>query len=203
MEIFVNNEKIDVTLDNEKTIGEVLNVFEAEFEANKATTTGIRINDKDINAEELDNVFAQEITDSTKIELFMITLVEVMSEFQQEFFICKSLSERIKDISIDFQSGKDKVANVLIAEVANFLNDFCQTAKLAAYFPDDFKDFITNGIKTENGNVTVGEFFQEFTPILSDFEQAIQDNDTVLLGDLAEYEISPRLVAIADSIQQG
>ena len=48
----------------------------------------------------------------------------------------------------------------------------------------------------------INEFFQEFSQILNDFEQAIASKDTVLMGDLAEYEISPRLLAIAKTIEE-
>ena len=36
---------------------------------------------------------------------------------------------------------------------------------------------------------------------LSDFEDALQNNDTVMLGDLSEYEICPRLKEISKSLQ--
>ncbi len=44
------------------------------------------------------------------------------------------------------------------------------------------------------------EFFADFSPILIDFEQALQNNDTVLIGDLSEYEICPRLKAISEAL---
>ena len=43
MELFVNGEKIDITLEDEKTVGEVLKSFEKEAEKSEATTIGILI----------------------------------------------------------------------------------------------------------------------------------------------------------------
>ena len=41
------------------------------------------------------------------------------------------------------------------------------------------------------------QFLSSFSQILVDFEKALIDNDIVLIGDLAEYEIAPRLQSIA------
>ncbi|MBQ2080381.1 MAG: hypothetical protein II461_01290, partial [Treponema sp.] len=38
--------------------------------------------------------------------------------------------------------------------------------------------------------------------ILKDFETAMQDKDTVTVGDLSEYEISPRLTMISEAVGQ-
>ena len=45
------------------------------------------------------------------------------------------------------------------------------------------------------------DFFAEFSPILEDFEDALQNNDTVMLGDLSEYEICPRLKDISKALK--
>jgi len=42
MDLFVNGAKIDVTLEDEKTIGDVLRSFEATCEENDAAVIGIR-----------------------------------------------------------------------------------------------------------------------------------------------------------------
>lgn len=200
MEVFINSQKIDVTLENEKTVGDVLKAFESEFEANNATTTGITVNGTEVVPDNFEECLGTPISDGTRIEISMIMLSDVKSEFKREFFSCSALAEKIKDISVNFQSGKDKEANALIAEVASLIDEFCRTARLAAYFPDEFSNFIADGIATDDGNKTVGDFFQDFMPILSDFEQAVESGDTVLIGDLAEYEISPRLSAIAKTL---
>ena len=87
---------------------------------------------------------------------------------------------------------------------------FAESANLIAssdiYLPSSIREEFdeagphADGIETDDGNKTVGDFFQDFMPILSDFEQAVESGDTVLIGDLAEYEISPRLSAIAKTL---
>ena len=46
------------------------------------------------------------------------------------------------------------------------------------------------------------DFFADFQPILKDFEDALKNNDTVTVGDLAEYEICPRLISIAETLEK-
>ena len=54
MEFYVNNEKIDVQLENEKTVGDVLKSFELTCEQNNAAVIGININNKTITADIFD-----------------------------------------------------------------------------------------------------------------------------------------------------
>ena len=57
-------------------------------------------------------------------------------------------------------------------------------------------------IFTFNGDKSMlQDFFKEFSPVLLDYEQALQSNDTVLIGDLSEYEICPRLQAISEALK--
>ena len=93
------------------------------------------------------------------------------------------------------QSGKDKEASTLITKLADLIEKFCHTATLSALFQDIYKKLTIDG-------KTINEFFQNFSGILNDFEQAIASKDTVLMGDLAEYEISPRLLLIAGTIKE-
>ena len=196
MEFFVNSQKIDITLEDEKTIGDVLKAFETEFESNNATTTGIKLDGKVVGAEEFDEISKKELTDSTKLELSIILLSEIKGALAAESAACLSLSEKIKDISVAFQSGKDKEAAALIATLADLLDAMCTTIKQTAYFPNEFE--------SEDGEAAkeFETFFSEITPILSDLQQAQESNDTVLMGDLAEYEISPRLAAISETLRK-
>ena len=54
MDFYVNGEKIDVKLEDEKTIGDVLKSFEVTCEENNAAVIGISINGKTITADIFD-----------------------------------------------------------------------------------------------------------------------------------------------------
>jgi len=195
MEFYVNNEKLDIVLEDEKTIGDVLKSFESECEKNNATTINIVLNGKNIGAEEFDSIFTEPIKDDTKLELTIISEEEILSSFRSQLDDCSSLSSDLQELPVKLQAGKDKEANVLISKLADFIEKFCHAATFSALFPKIHKKLILDG-------KSVNDFFQEFSQILNDFEQAITTKDTVLMGDLAEYEISPRLEAIANTIKE-
>ncbi|MBB5218501.1 MULTISPECIES: hypothetical protein [Treponema] len=194
MELKINGQNADVTLENEKTIGEVLKAFEEEAAKNNAATIGITINGKKILAEDFDSACLMELKDDTVIELEVISEPEIKDSFIHCGTSFETLSEKLENISIYLQSGKDEQAHAIITELANAIDVFCRTATFSALFPDTYKSIQIDGKE-------MGEFFKDFAPLLSDFEQALESNDTVTTGDIAEYEISPRLRKLSQSVK--
>ena len=195
MEFYVNNEKLDIVLENEKTVGDVLKSFETECAKNDATTIHIVLNGKNIGAGEFESIFTEPLKDDTKLELTIITKNEILASFEAQKAECQALSNELLELPVKLQSGKDKEAGVLISKLADFIEKFCHTATLSALFQEIYKKLSIDG-------KNINDFFQDFSGILNDFEQAIASKDTVLMGDLAEYEISPRLISIANTIKE-
>lgn len=193
MEFYVNGEKIDITLENEKTISDVLKSFEEEAAKNDATTIGIKINGESVPAENFEKVVAQEIKDDTKIELNVLSKGNLIDRLATSKARFDELSVKMSDVPVALQSGKDKEANTLIAVLADAIDEFCHTATLCALFPDLYNSLVIDG-------KSITDFFEEFAPIIADFEQSLESKDTVTSGDLCEYEIAPRLTSIAASI---
>lgn len=194
MEFYVNGTKIDVELEDEKTIGDVLKSFEEECSKSNATTVSIIVDGKNISAEDFDKTAEKPLCPDTKIELGIISQEAIENSFNEEKENCRKLSEELKQIPVKFQAGKDNEANSIITSLADLIDNICHTASLSALFPQKF-----GKIKIEDK--TFVEFFADLSPVLKDFEQAIESKDTVLLGDLAEYEISPRLDSLADALE--
>ena len=194
MELYVNDEKIDVELENEQTVGDVLKAFEAECAKTNATTVSICVDGKSVTAEEFDTVAARPLESDTKIALGVISQQAVEEAFKEQKNQCLKISEELKLLPAKFQSGKDREANCIITALADLIDSICHTASLSALFPQKF------GTVTIDGKNFAG-FFADFSPVLKDFEQAIDSKDTVLLGDLAEYEISPRLESLAAALE--
>ena len=86
-----------------------------------------------------------------------------------------------------------KAASTVIKNLADSIEDFCRIAALASLF-EAYSNITIDGKPFK-------EFFADFSPVLNDFEQALKANDTVSVGDLAEYEICPRLLAIAKTLE--
>ncbi|MBQ0039499.1 MAG: hypothetical protein KBS64_03620 [Treponema sp.] len=193
MELFVNGEKIDITLENEKTVSDVLKSFEEEAAKNDATTIGIKLNGETVPAEEFEKAAATELKEDTKLELKVLAKANLLESLKTSKARFEELSQKMAEVPVALQSGKDKEANTLIAVLADAIDEFCHTATLCALFPD-----LYNSIVIDGKNIT--DFFEEFAPIVADFEQSLEDKDTVTSGDLCEYEIAPRLEAIAKSV---
>ena len=194
MELFVNGNKLDITLENEKTVGDVLKSFEEECAKNNATTIQIVLNGKKVEANDFDSICAQELSEKTKLELTVVSQDEIRDSLKTKAEESESLSEELLKLSAQLQGGKDKESSILISKLADFIDGFCRTASLSSLLPEFYQ---TISIDEKSLN----DFFADFSPILNDFEQAIASKDVVLMGDLAEYEISPRLLMIANALK--
>lgn len=195
MQLKVNGEPVDITLENEKTVGDFLMSFENAIEEQDATTTGIMLDGRVISAEEIDSIQDEPLTESTSIELTVISKQQILETFRQSIGQLTEQNDKLSEISVLLQSGKDAEACAIINTLANEMDSFVRTARLSSLFPDVYSKITVDG-------KDLSAFFEEFSGILKDFEQALSEKDTVTVGDLAEYEISPRLRQIIDSLEE-
>lgn len=191
MDFFVNSEKIDVSLENEKTVGDVLVAFEKEFAANNATTVAIVLDGENISANDFERIAKKSLSECSKLELSVMNVSDIERELKLSADDFSKLADELENIPVLMQSGKDVEAGVLIKRVADEIENFCRVASLS---PEKYDKMILDGKQ-------FSEFFAEFSPILKDFESALESKDTVLTGDLAEYELTPRIRAIANAIR--
>lgn len=195
MEFYINGNKTDVTLENEKTVGDVLTSFAQTCEDNKAAVIGIVVDGEVVTADNFDQASEKDLNASTKFEFNVVTEAAISESFIQLSMLFEELANEMENIPVNFQSGKAQEANLSIKKLADNIENFCHVATLAHLFPETFKEFHIRGME-------FNEFFNEFSPVLSDFESALENDDTVLIGDLAEYEICPRLRDIAQSLKK-
>ena len=192
---FINGEPVDVQFDNEKTVGEVLRSFEMTCEDNKAAVIGITVDGKTITAEIFDEEAEKPLTPETKFEFSVVTEQSIKDSFANLSKLFDELSAKMEQVPVELQTGKNKTAIESIKNLADSINQFCHVAALASLFPETFN-------KTSIEDKSFNDFFADFSPILQDFEQALQNNDSVLIGDLSEYEICPRLRSISEALKQ-
>ncbi len=194
MQLKINGENVDITLEDEKTVGQVLKAFEEEAAKNSATTTNINLDGKDISADEFDTILDLPLKDDTVIDLTVVSEIALAENFRMSAENFNGLQKKLSEISFLLQSGKDSEAGKIIAFLADEIDIFLHTSRLARLFPTLYAKVSIDG-------KDVNAFFEEFMPFLKDLEEALENKDTVTVGDLAEYEISPRLKQIADSLQ--
>ena len=190
MDFFVNGEKLDITLQGEKTIGDVLRSFEVSCEQNKLATVSISVDGINISADQFDEVFKNELKDNTKIEVNVISEEAIKESFRMSAKEITDVIELLKNVPVEMQSGKDVHAIIRLADV---MNAFCNTITWSSLFPETF-----GSIKV--GENSLSEFLADLSPILKDFSDALENSDSVLIGDLAEYEICPRLESLSQTL---
>lgn len=191
MKIFLNDEQIDFSLENEKNLGDILKAFEYELEKNNATITGINVNGMLLSANEIDDFGSKPITE---IETLCLSCVAQDDIYRTLKDICghfEKMIPSIENIPVELQSGHDNEARAVITDFADTFDLLCRTITLSSLFPDKFAN-----LKVDETNIA--PFLADFSPILRDLEQALQNGDTVLTGDLSEYEIAPRLNQLAE-----
>ena len=194
MEIHINGEKIDARIEDEKTVGDILKAFEIDCQKQDAAVVGILIDGKKITAENFDEEAKQELSGNEKFEFDVVTKNSLKGEFKGLSIVFRELSKKMENVPLALQTGKDNEANGDIKILANAVEDFCHTATFASLF-EEF-----SLIRVEEKPLS--EFFADFSPILEDFEEALKTGDTVGIGDLAEYEICPRLKSLADALEE-
>ena len=192
---YINGDPVEVQLEGEETIGDVLKSFEITCEENAAAVIGISVDGKTITADTFDEEAEKPLGKDTKFEFSVVTKDSIKQSFTELSKLFNELSQQMENVPVALQSGKNAQVSESIKKVADSIDNFCHIAALASLFPQDFG-------ATKIDGKQFGDFFQEFSPILSDFEQALTNNDTVLIGDLSEYEICPRLKAISQALNE-
>lgn len=194
MEFLVNGQKLDITLQGEKTVGDVLKSFEISCEENKLACVGVTLNDKVVSADEFEKASETELTDSTKIDVSVISETAVKESFILTSKEIEGVIEELKNVPVEMQSGKDASAKQSIIKLSDVMNAFCNTVTWSSLFPEAF-----GNIKV--GELSLSDFLSDFSPVLKDFSDALENSDSVLIGDLAEYEICPRLEDLASALR--
>ena len=195
IDFFINGQKVDVQIEDEQTIGDVLKSFESTCEENEAAVIGIAVDGKQISAVIFDAEAAKPLGKDTKFEFSIITINEIKDSFAKLSALFNELAIQMEGVPVALQSGKNLEVSESIKKLADSIDQFCHIATLASLFPETFKASELNGLNFK-------DFFADFSPILKDFEDALQNNDTVMLGDLSEYEICPRLKEISKALKE-
>ena len=193
IEFYINGQQVEVQIEDEQTTGDFLRSFEATCEENEAAVIGISVDGKKITADIFDEEAQKPLGANTKFEFSIITKNEIKASFEKLSELFSELAAQMEGVPVALQSGKNLEVSDSIKKLADSIEQFCHIATLASLFPESFKDISLNGMNFK-------EFFADFSPILKDFEDALQNNDTVMLGDLSEYEICPRLKEISKAL---
>jgi hypothetical protein len=96
------------------------------------------------------------------------------------------ICSRLADFPLDIQTGKDARA----AETVNVFSGVAEKV-FRVYHALRIEGFPVTGIMIDN--IPINDYITEFNNALKELLDAYERRDTVLIGDLAEYEMAPRL----------
>ena len=194
MKIYVNDMELDFSLENEKTCGDILNQLEIEFEKNNGTIFSIKINDNDINAEKIDEIYLKPIEEIDSIKVISIFAQDIIDSLKSLSTEIEELNSDLEQLPVFLQGNSQSKVPVILTKFADIFDNLCHIISLSAIFPNIFD-------KVQIDNMSISDFIKDFGPLLEDFENAIKENDTVTIGDIAEYEIKPRFKSLVSTVK--
>jgi hypothetical protein len=109
-----------------------------------------------------------------------------LPELQGMEALVEGTAKRLEDLPLDIQTGKDNRAAEtvqLFSSVTEKLLRIFSLLKLEGYLADTL----------EIDAMSLGGFIDNFSAALKELLAAYEAQDAVLVGDLAEYELAPRL----------
>ena len=195
MKIFINDNELDFSLENEKVCGEILNQLQVEFEKDNGTIFKIIIDDVEITADEIENYSQKSIDEINKINIIAVYAEDIKISLKDLALEIESLNQSFEELPVYLQGNNQSKVPEILTKFADNFSILCRLISLTALFPEYFEN-----IKIDDKNLS--DFIRDFSPFLEDFENAIKDNDTVTIGDIAEYEIKPRFESFCEVIKE-
>ncbi|HAW85808.1 MAG: hypothetical protein A2087_10405 [Spirochaetes bacterium GWD1_61_31] len=105
----------------------------------------------------------------------------------------QSLFDDLGTVSVRLQTGKDRAAMHTMVVIVELIN------KTVRILPD-FIAVLPDSRDLRIDNQTIQEFYDNFNGVLRELMTAFEHKDSVLIGDLAEYEIRPRMAVFFKAI---
>jgi molybdopterin converting factor small subunit len=92
------------------------------------------------------------------------------------------MADNLDHVAVQLQTGQDKTAMETIIRLAELLQTFMRA------------------LGWSEGGSEIERITNNMNEILSELEEALKAGDTVLIGDLLEYEIKPRLIELPSGL---
>lgn len=189
MQILVNENNIDIKLDKERNLEELLVRLQDEVrqkDASKLVVT-IKVNGEEILSSQEDMALI-DISHINKLEVttddISKTAVNALTEIKRQL---PDLSDAMVSISCLFQEGNREEALETFSKVCSEWRKIIQFFdSLAVVFMIDYSQLKVNDKSFDTIN-------EELLNLLTDTRTAIANDDMVMLSDLIEYELAPKI----------
>lgn len=186
MNIEINGQKLEFQIEGERNLGEILGGIESECEKSGMTVTSIMADGKDIPADELDTFFALEPNAVGTIELSTISGSDVRAMLGNLGTRFAAYCPNLVEIPVLLQTGKDMRVMEIINACSSDLHNLYQILPLLPIAG-------ISGNGPDIDGTPLGSYPSVLSPVLRDLLEALEKKDTILVGDLSEYELAPRI----------
>ncbi|MBN2353935.1 MAG: hypothetical protein JXD23_15280 [Spirochaetales bacterium] len=106
----------------------------------------------------------------------------------------RAAAERLKEVSVLLQAGKDGEAMQTIASFTELAQLFLHVVS-DVLAPPASKSLTVEGADLES-------YSQALNSLLHELVEAFEKKDYILIGDLCEYEIAPKIIALIDTVER-
>lgn len=191
MNIRINGNDIDYQLDREETLGQILGVLEHECEKNGMTITSISVDGEAFHSADLDGLFSRSPDDVATLDLETMSGPDIVAIIHRIGERMAAHAESLIEIPILLQTGEDSRVMESIHSFAEDFESLCQSLPLMKTISErDIAAVLVEDTPLE-------QYPSRLTPLLGELIEAIKSNDTVLIGDISEYELAPKLQSLA------
>jgi len=104
------------------------------------------------------------------------------------------IARRLEELPLDMQTGKDQRAAETIQIFSGMGEKLFRIFFILKSEGLSFKDFTIDGLSAKT-------FVEGFSSTLKELSSAYESRDTVLAGDIAEYELAPRLLKLFSAMK--
>ena len=192
MVIKINGEELSYTLENEKTLGEVLGSIEEACCREHETIVQISVDGKGLTSQELDLLFTQPVDTDITIELSTFSGAEIRNYMKGLMKELSGYAEEFEQIPVYMQTGKDVQVLNLLGTFSEKLNELYRSLLLS--------DVTELPIDIQIEEKSIHEYQKDITALLHDIVSSIEEKDIIQVGDLAEYELAPLVKTLINGV---
>ena len=192
MIIKINGEELSYTLENEKTLGEVLGSIEEACCHEHETIVQISVDGKELTSQELDLLFTQPVDTDITIELSTFSGAEIRNYMKGLMKELSGYAEEFEQIPVYMQTGKDVQVLNLLGTFSEKLNELYRSLLLS--------DVTELPIDIQIEEKSIHEYQKDITALLHDIVSSIEEKDIIQVGDLAEYELAPLVKTLINGV---
>jgi hypothetical protein len=192
VDIFINDIKADIILEDEKTVGEVLSGLDKVINDNGQVLWALAVDGENASHNNMKEAFERKVEDIKHINIITVSIAAAVEAVKTT---CAALKDdldaaitRLENLSLDYQMGKDDRAAQTITLFTGMADQLLACVRALPH--NTLKAFLPEP----------DAFYGEWNDLLRQFLDALTEHDTVSAGDLAEYEIAPRLRSLFDAV---